>query len=78
MFIKLTKDGRNRIVSENDQYTINGLLKDGYTVVCDEAGVVEKYNMYRVKSEVVVESDKHTNFVESLNKSTETVVNIIE
>lgn len=78
MFIKLTKNGRNRIVSENDQFTINGLLKDGYTVVCDEAGVAEKYNMYRVKSEIVVESGKHTNFVESLNKSTETVVNIIE
>lgn len=78
MFIKLTKDGRNRVVSENDQYTINGLLKDGYTVVCDEDGEPEKYSMYRVRGNAVVENTKHNNFTESIKKSDDAVVNIIE
>lgn len=68
MYIKLYKSGRNRIVSENDSYTLNQLSKEGYTVVCDDTGKPEKYSMYGVKVETVVESNKDDKITDTTDK----------
>lgn len=59
MFIKLCKDGRNRIVDPNDVVLINELTRDGYKLVCDEAGKPKVCDMTNYKNKEAVE-DKDT------------------
>lgn len=59
MFIKLCKNGRNRIVDTNNTSLINELTNDGYKLVCDEAGKPKVIDMTKYVNKETVE-DKDT------------------
>lgn len=67
MYIKLCKNGCNRIVDPNNTLLINQLVNSGYKVVCDETGKPKKFDMTKYANKAKVEDTETAAALAKLN-----------